>query len=620
MLGCSRILKHADMKSGHLTLLVLVLAFMVSCAAPMPTPTPTLILTPMPTLAPIPTPTLTPTPATTRTSIPTPTPTLTPTLTPTPRPTATATPRPTATPIPTPTPAPTRPPLVGPPPSTRVAAFYYPWYGNPAVNGRWRHWQENQQVRFSPPKDISSNYYPSIGPYSSSDSSVIAQHMAWLRQAGVGLIIVSWQGRDSPNAVPIPKILDEAHRYGLKVIFQIESYQGRSASTLANDVSYLYNQYGTHPAFFWTTETSIYSQDPKPKGVFFLWFAGCEFLDCSSPDGTCKGNTAVPFGYWLNALEQIHTLPQGGIVLAQPQNPRWVVESHFDGLFNYATAADAISSQHFEWSCSLPPGTWYVPSILPGFVDHRGHPPPALNLARNDGATYDAQWQAALGTGIKPRLITITSWNEWHEGTQIEPAAEGVDNGAGFTYADYGLLGAEGYLKLTRQWVTRFEAMTWPTFGTERKMVSATLGITNTEDGLRQLLRAGDGPTKEASLSGRPCRLMVSSGVPMRYMYFNVQNDFIYAQATRVVVTVDYFDAGTGWLALQYDSSDFTAEPLEGRFKMTEQVRLRNSGTWQTATFQLSDAYFGDRQHNGVSDFRVASDQDLAISRVTVSR
>lgn len=153
----------------------------------------------------------------------------------------------------------------------------------------------------------------------------------------------------------------------------------------------------------------------------------------------------------------------------------------------------------------------------------------------------------------------------------------------------------------------------------ERNMVSITLAATNIEDGLRQLPQVIDGPTKETSLDGRPCRVMVSSGILTRYMYFNVQNDFIYAKTTNVVVTLDYFDAGAGSFALQYDSSDFTAEPLQGRFKTTEWVRLSNSGTWQTATFQLNDAYFGDRQHNTVSDFRIASSQDLAISRVTVA-
>ena len=81
------------------------------------------------------------------------------------------------------------PPVTGPDPSTRMAAFYYPWYFTPEFDGRWDHWEGN------PPEDISSDYYPLLGPYSMSDPEVLAQHFAWLRQAGVGLIISSWWGK-----------------------------------------------------------------------------------------------------------------------------------------------------------------------------------------------------------------------------------------------------------------------------------------------------------------------------------------------------------------------------------------------------------------------------------------
>ena len=61
------------------------------------------------------------------------------------------TPTPTQAPTPAQTPTPTLPPIVGPDPSTRVAAYYYPWYGNPDVDLRWVHWEEGG---FTPPLDI----------------------------------------------------------------------------------------------------------------------------------------------------------------------------------------------------------------------------------------------------------------------------------------------------------------------------------------------------------------------------------------------------------------------------------------------------------------------------------
>ena len=39
---------------------------------------------------------------------------------------------------------------------------------------------------------------------------------------------------------------------------------------------------------------------------------------------------------------------------------------------------------------------------------------------RRAGKTYDGMWRAAIAAD--PDRVTITSYNEWHEGTQIEPA------------------------------------------------------------------------------------------------------------------------------------------------------------------------------------------------------
>lgn len=51
-------------------------------------------------------------------------------------------------------------------------------------------------------------------------------------------------------------------------------------------------------------------------------------------------------------------------------------------------------------------------------------------------------------------IIAITSFNEWHEGTQIEPA-KSVSN-KDFTYLDYEPEGPDFYLNLTKWWVQQF--------------------------------------------------------------------------------------------------------------------------------------------------------------------
>ena len=143
------------------------------------------------------------------------------------------------------------PALEGSDPSYRVGTFYYPWYGNPEFDERWWHWT---QEGTTPPDDISSDYYPVLGAYSVTDPFVVAQHMAWLRRAGIGVIISSWWGRNSFEDNAVPLLLDMAARYGIKVAFHIEPYSERSANRLVQDIQYIYECYGSHPAFFKTVE------------------------------------------------------------------------------------------------------------------------------------------------------------------------------------------------------------------------------------------------------------------------------------------------------------------------------------------------------------------------------
>ena len=92
-------------------------------------------------------------------------------------------------------------------------------------------------------------------------------------------------------------------------------------------------------------------------------------------------------------------------------------------------------------------------------------------------------------------------------------------------------------------------------------------------------------------------------------------------------MTVDYFDGSidgsidgeVGEFSLDYDSTD-GALPSNGAYKRTTAIRLTGSNTWRTATFDLPDAYSGDRQNSG-ADLHVAiQDIDLAVARVTVEK
>jgi hypothetical protein len=66
-------------------------------------------------------------------------------------------------------------------------------------------------------------------------------------------------------------------------------------------------------------------------------------------------------------------------------------------------------------------GRPFVPAVGPGF-DDRPVRRPATVVARDGAATYDRTWEAALS--VDPRWVLVSTWNEWHEGSEIEPSIE----------------------------------------------------------------------------------------------------------------------------------------------------------------------------------------------------
>ena len=304
-----------------------------------------------------------------------------------------------------------------------MCSVYYTMWETEDYDGVWYIWDDNGS---SPPEDICCDFYPSLGPYSSNDLAVIYQHFAWFNQAGIGIVGLDWWGMGSREDQQVPMVLDAAEKYGLKVAFVVNDYGDRSVDNLADSIEYLYNEYGSHAAFY-LTEAEGLDQGTQPKGVFFL-------RDPSSG--------SVADGDWAVATEAIHLLPQSGIILAEGTDPALVHEGGFDGLFN----GPDPSVRDFSWAMDLPAQAWYVPTVVPGFSQLKQGV--SVSADRAEGALYRSRWEAVLGVGVEPSLVAVGTFNDWRNGTQIEPAANATGDGDS-AYADYGGLGENGYLELT---------------------------------------------------------------------------------------------------------------------------------------------------------------------------
>jgi glycoprotein endo-alpha-1,2-mannosidase len=294
----------------------------------------------------------------------------------------------------------------------RVAIFFYPWYGTPALDGAFQHWGERGS---SPPAAIASAFYPARGLYSSGDAGVLAAQMREIAAAGVDEVVTSWWGWGSVEDLRLPAILRAARAAGLTVAIHLEPYAGRTPASTAADIERL-RGHGI---------TDFYLYAPDADGLPWDW------------------------GAMNAALEGVRVFAQTGRV---GYAKRW----GFDGLYTYDIVT--YGGQSFRRLCAQArrQGLVCAPSVGPGF-DARWAVGDVRVKPRRNGGTYDAMWQAAIGA--RADLITVTSYNEWHEGSQIEPArAVGRYRGYDGAWGQVGRAAEQAYLVRTAYWSARFTA------------------------------------------------------------------------------------------------------------------------------------------------------------------
>ncbi|WP_258405450.1 endo-1,3-alpha-glucanase family glycosylhydrolase [Shewanella sp. FJAT-52076] len=335
--------------------------------------------------------------------------------------------------------------------NSRLHVFYYGWYGNPQQDGQWQHWNHRVlpygdiplegRLDFPGADDIGANFYPELGSYSSHDPEIIEQHLEMMRQAGIGVVSVSWLGADDFAARSIDLFMDKAAEKGLQINFHIEPNY-RSAEEFHAIITELMQKFGTHPA--------LYRYQGKP--LYYVYdsykLPVSEWQKLLLPGGELSLRTPELdgqfIGLWVNQGEEAFFLTTG-----------------FDGFYTY------FASEGFVWgstSANWPyladwasaHGKLFIPSVGPGYADDRIRPWNGANFkSREQGRYYDQMFSQALKT--RPDIVTITSFNEWHEGTQIEPAA--VKQLPDYRYLDYGDLPGDYYLKRTLDWSRKLSSI-----------------------------------------------------------------------------------------------------------------------------------------------------------------
>jgi len=347
-----------------------------------------------------------------------------------------------------------------------IHVAFYLWYATPAHDGRWSHWDHatlphwtaamNERFPpgqpFTPPDQPHSPFYPARGLYSSGDAAVLREQMSELAAAGVDTVMLSWWGqaghdirRDSQGVSTdelVPTVLDAAAAAGIGVTWHLEPYGGRTPRTVLDDLKYLHAQYGAHPAI-WRQPHGV---DGRLLPVVFLYDVSAEHSGAAAHE-------------WRDLTREIRGTAADAVLLSlylDERDQQFVAEAELDGAYTYfaATGFTRGSTPHYWRGASeamVAKGKMFVPSVGPGYNDTLIRPwNYAQTHPRDGGHYYDQMWKAAIQQA--PPAITITSYNEWGEGTQIEGARPHT-TATGAVYADYGVAqGPAFYLERTRAW------------------------------------------------------------------------------------------------------------------------------------------------------------------------
>jgi glycoprotein endo-alpha-1,2-mannosidase len=254
-----------------------------------------------------------------------------------------------------------------------VLAFYYPWYEE-----NWLH-NDSQLVA----------HQPVNGFYNSSDESMIQNHILTAKNTGIDGFIVSWWGRNSFTDKNFKKMLSLSESLGFKNSLYLET--ANSLEDLRDNLNYIETTYTNYSSFL------------KIKGspVMFIFSRILDKLPLDSLVTLAHKFTIINHGFSYSNLKGFSGFHEYLLLEKNLETIKW----------KYAHAAQIANRENKIMAAT----------VMPGYDDRRIRNPGSY-IDRKSGAYYKGIWKAALY--CNPDLILITSFNEWFEGTEIEPSIE----------------------------------------------------------------------------------------------------------------------------------------------------------------------------------------------------
>jgi glycoprotein endo-alpha-1,2-mannosidase len=337
--------------------------------------------------------------------------------------------------------------------SAKIIAHYMPWFKTKEFSGSWgMHWtmanRNPDNMNASGKRDIAANYYPIIGPYDSNDPDLLMYHAILLKLSGIDGVFFDWYGTmnfsdwreiktRTENAVAI------FGKAGLEFGIVYEDYtlnvavKNKLASSTVtaaqNDMSYLSNTFFNNPLYLkYNGKPVLLAFGPESLTSQQQWQSAFSVLPANQK----------PYFLPLWYHSQLAGSSSSGEFA-------WIAQDNLASLKNF------YASRVKDINASL-----YFNAVYPGFdsyYDQGGWGGNWWSINHKNGQTLSETIQLAKNTNNK--YIQLTTWNDFGEGTMLEPTQEfgysylkQIQQLAGVSYTEDDLKIAERFYKLRKKY------------------------------------------------------------------------------------------------------------------------------------------------------------------------
>jgi Glycosyl hydrolase family 99 len=262
-------------------------------------------------------------------------------------------------------------------PHHAVLAYYYAW------------WDESTFDR---------TLYRAPQAYNSDDPAMIQKHVQEAQSAGIDGFIMSWYGNGDRTDRNLAQLLDLAGRSGFRATIHFETPHFWGVEDVEAQLRAFYDQRINHPA--------LLRYQGRP--VIFFWRV-------STFDN-------ATWSAIRNAVDPNRT----AIWIADGDNFGVLAGDAWDGISPYAIAwSGNPAAQLPAWAAKARAAAadkLYIPPVSPGCDDTAARKPTCIQ-DRAGGSYYQATWDGAMASAPS-WAVTVNTFNEWMESTQIEPSVQ----------------------------------------------------------------------------------------------------------------------------------------------------------------------------------------------------